>query len=277
MGIFFLIGIFFFNGASNTIEKETIINNPKETGIKVIVFDLGDVLFTTSKSTYAKTIIPIALYNPTLLYLLTQVNPKEFYFEFLDTITAESQDPVYNKGKKLPLILADWMSGVKTSDEIRLIIQQKLTECEHPIAVKNLFSAIGNLMFTPEQMAESQEIIVPMAKLVQDFKNAGYQVCVLSNFDEHSFEIIQSKHQNLFNLFDKILISGKEKTSKPNPEFYKKLLHSELEASECLFIDDEPYNIQTAQKLGFKTILHSNYEDTAKELIQQNILKTCKK
>lgn len=272
---FAIISTFFFIAANNS-ETDLIIMSPQETGIKTIVFDLGDVIFTTSKSTHISTILPTILYNPMLLYWLTQIDPKEAYFKFLETIPAESTQPIYNKGKQLPPILADWMSGLKTPEELKTIIDQALEKTDHATSVKNLFNAIANLMLIPENLAYSQEVVIPMAKLLKKFKKAGYQICILSNWDAHTFKLVKEQHPKLFDLCDQIIISGQEKMSKPNHEFYKKVLQKcNVNPSECLFIDDEPYNIKAASQLGFKTIQHIDALTTSKELISNGLVTLC--
>ncbi len=272
---FAFISAFFFIAANNS-ETELTIMTPQETGIKTIVFDLGDVLFSTSKSTHISTILPTILYNPTLLYWLTQIDPKEAYFKFLETIPAESTQPIYNKGKQMPRILADWMSGLKTPTEIKEIIEKELQKTDHATSVKNLFSAIGNLMLIPENLAHCQEVVIPMAKILKKFKQAGYQICILSNWDAHTFKLVKEQHPKLFDLCDQIVISGEEKISKPDPNFYKKVLERcNVNSSECLFIDDEPYNIQAALELGFKTIHHVDAVTTSKELISNGFITLC--
>jgi HAD superfamily hydrolase (TIGR01509 family) len=272
---FAMISAFFFIAANNS-KTELIIMTPQETGIKTIVFDLGDVLFTTSRSTHISTILPTILYNPMLLYWLTQIDPKEAFFKFLETIPAQSTQPIYNKGKQLPLIMADWMSGIKTPEEIKEIIEQALEKTDHATSVKNLFAAITNLMLIPENLAHCQEVVIPMAKLLKKFKEAGYQICILSNWDAHTFKLVKKQHPKLFDLCDQILISGEEKLSKPDPNFYKKLIEkSSLNPSECLFIDDEPYNIKAASELGFKTIEHIDAVTTSKELISNGFVTLC--
>lgn len=269
-----VIGMFLFTAAKQAPKAEIIAASPEKTGIKAVVFDLGGVLFDTASSTKASLFMPIILKNPTLIYKLFRINSKKDFFNLLENIPAASTIHTYNNGQKLPLILADWMSGLKTPQEIKLLADKAIENSDFSTAEKNLFYGISQLMFTPKKLAESQTLVVPMAKLLKTFKEAGYKVYILSNWDEESFEAVCKKYPKLFNLCDQLFISGKEKLSKPNPEFFKKLLsEADLKPAECMFIDDEPNNITAAQKLGFKTIEHKTALDTCKELIKCNLIK----
>ncbi len=274
--VFAVIGAFFFIAATNKTDADFMILTPQQSGIKTIIFDLGNVLFTVGKSTHYSTLLPTILYNPMLLYWLTQIDPKESYFNFLETIPAESAQFVYNNGKKLPLICSDWMSGIKTPDEIKQMVEESIQKSDHATSVKNLFNAITNLMFVPQNLADSQELVLPMAALLKKFKESGYQICILSNWDAHTFKIIKERHSKLFDLCDQIVISGEEKISKPDSAIFQKLITvANLNPAESLFIDDEPYNTQAAAQLGFKTIQHIDALTTSKELISTGLVTLC--
>ena len=60
--------------------------------------------------------------------------------------------------------------------------------------------------------------------------------------------------------FFDVVLSGEEfKESKPNPEIYQHLLNKfGLEPSECVFLDDMPYNIQGAKAVGMHGIQFLN-------------------
>ena len=56
---------------------------------------------------------------------------------------------------------------------------------------------------------------------------------------------------------------------KPDQEIYKILLDRYgLKAEECVFIDDTEENVRSAEKLGFKGIVFTGYEDAAGRLAQ---------
>jgi FMN phosphatase YigB (HAD superfamily) len=271
-------GLFLFTAAKQAPNTTITINSPEQSGVKSVIFDVGDVLLETSKLTEASLIIPIILQNPTLLYKIIRLGGingiKKEYYNLLSTISAESTNPIYYKNQKMPLIMADWQSGLKAPQEIKQLVDNVITNSKFSIAEKHLFYGISNIMFIPENLVYSQTLILPMAKLLKKFKEAGYRVCILSNWDEDSFACVYKKYPKLFDLCDEVFISGKEKVAKPNPEFYKKLLDKcNLNPTECIFIDDQPHNIATARELRFKAIEHKNSTETCKELIKCGLLK----
>ncbi len=50
-----------------------------------------------------------------------------------------------------------------------------------------------------------------------------------------------------------IVVSGAEGVVKPDPEIFRVLLDRfDLEAAECLFVDDSEENVRAAESLGFE-------------------------
>jgi HAD superfamily hydrolase (TIGR01509 family) len=76
---------------------------------------------------------------------------------------------------------------------------------------------------------------------------------------------------SLASIFDDVFISAYINTQKPEISAYDYMLkNTRLLPDEILFIDDSYENIRVAQELGFKTILHSNFSTTAKEIEDMN-------
>lgn len=91
--------------------------------------------------------------------------------------------------------------------------------------------------------------------IVRILKDAGWPLYLLSNFSMEKFKLIEHKYP-VFGWFDDRIISGEHKVVKPDPEiFHITLKRIGWKAEECLFIDDSSANIETAQRLGFQTIL----------------------
>jgi FMN phosphatase YigB (HAD superfamily) len=69
------------------------------------------------------------------------------------------------------------------------------------------------------------------------------------------------------NPFIKIFISSYIGHSKPEKESYAYFLRdTKYESNEVLFIDDDIRNIETANDLGFETILYKNNQQAFKEI-----------
>ena len=101
------------------------------------------------------------------------------------------------------------------------------------------------------------DILTPIegtVKILNQLKEKGYKLYLLSNFHSLAFETICSKY-DFFKHFDGGIISYKENLLKPEAEIYTKLLDTyNLNAEECLFIDDTLVNIEAADRLGIKTL-----------------------
>lgn len=103
--------------------------------------------------------------------------------------------------------------------------------------------------------------------ILQQLKNAGtYGLYGLTNWSTETFPIALARF-DFFSLFDGILVSGAERIRKPDPAFYQLLLSRyNLQASECLFIDDNQRNTDAAIKFGISSINFKNPEQLLKEL-----------
>ena len=88
-----------------------------------------------------------------------------------------------------------------------------------------------------------------MEAVQKDLLDRGFHLYVLSNagFTFHKF----SYKIKYIQQFSGIVVSAEERILKPDPAIYRRLCDRfSLEASECLFIDDLPRNIEGAQRIG---------------------------
>lgn len=101
------------------------------------------------------------------------------------------------------------------------------------------------------------DMLTPIEENINSLKNLrklGYKTYILSNFIKETYTYIEQKY-NIFQLFDGQIISGIEKTIKPEKQIYLKLLSRyQLVPEESLFIDDVLSYLKPAKKLGIKTI-----------------------
>jgi len=98
-----------------------------------------------------------------------------------------------------------------------------------------------------------------------------YKLYGLTNWSVETFPIALRRFA-FFNLFDGIVVSGKEKMIKPEKEIFHLLLSRyNLIAKNSLFIDDNPHNIRAAKEIGFHTIHYHASINLEEELIQLGI------
>jgi 2-haloacid dehalogenase len=107
--------------------------------------------------------------------------------------------------------------------------------------------------------------------LMSDIKKAGYRVSALSNWSAETFPHVLSKH-SFFKDFEEIVVSGFEKTVKPEKEIYEILLKRiKLPAEKCIFLDDVEKNIQGALDVGMHGIVFSNPAQCRSDLLKKGL------
>ena len=100
-----------------------------------------------------------------------------------------------------------------------------------------------------------------MVELVRRLKNHGYCVYYLSNIPADVLELLMRR--GLEGVFDGGVASCEVHINKPDPRIYRCLLDKYgLDASECIFIDDNRANVQTAFQLGMNSIQMKDSVDT---------------
>jgi 2-haloacid dehalogenase len=104
----------------------------------------------------------------------------------------------------------------------------------------------------PEMMAGPIEGTV---KIFEELKKSNrYKFYALTNWSAETFPVALERFE-FFKWFDGLVVSGEEKTRKPFPEFYNRLLNRyDVNPAEALFIDDSLRNIEAGKQLGLNTI-----------------------
>lgn len=103
--------------------------------------------------------------------------------------------------------------------------------------------------------------------LFKQLKESGrYKIYALTNWQASLFEIALVRY-NFLHWFDGRVVSGEEKTRKPYPEFYKRLLDRySVNPSEAIFIDDNLRNVKGGEAVGIKGIHFKDAGQLEKEL-----------
>jgi putative hydrolase of the HAD superfamily len=102
-----------------------------------------------------------------------------------------------------------------------------------------------------------------MIEAVRRARSAGVRTGLISN----SWGTHRYPHELFEQLFDGVVISGQEGMRKPSRRMYE--LGAErtgVPAGECVYVDDIPFNLPPAQKLGMTVVHHIEAEQTIPEL-----------
>jgi epoxide hydrolase-like predicted phosphatase len=98
-----------------------------------------------------------------------------------------------------------------------------------------------------------------MVDMVRHARAAGIRVAMVSN----SWGELRYPRDVVAELFEATVISGKEGFRKPDARMYT--LGAErlgLQPSDCVMVDDLPFNLGPAAELGMATVLHHDPEAT---------------
>jgi len=238
------------------------------TNIKSIIFDIDGVLSKTNKlRAFHEIGIPV-----TLSYMKNQMElPSEkILFDTLANVPANSTYKSYNKGLEMPQTMIDWQVGSQDLSLIRQSIMNHLKTVNLPTSQTNWALQSSLMMTDPERFISTRQIISENVKLLQELKDKGYKLYILSNWDPSSFPLFQRSFPEIFvtndhkEMFDGIMISGNVKIVKPETAIFERCLEEfNLKAQDTIFIDDEPANVIAAQKIGITTILSDPHNTQA--------------
>ena len=99
-----------------------------------------------------------------------------------------------------------------------------------------------------------------------------YKHYALTNWQADLFNIALVRYDFL-HWFDGRVVSGVEKTRKPFPEFYQRLLDRfTVDPANAVFIDDNLRNVKAGEELGIKSIHFRSPEQLRAELQQLSLI-----
>ena len=137
----------------------------------------------------------------------------------------------------VPKFWEDYDRGVRSVDEVAEAVAE-YRGCDIDTAKANMLLAI-----------EYQELVEPTAKLIEELKERGYRLIVLSNMSKEYIDFL--REMPVFDHFDEQIISCEVKQVKPEREIYELLFERcGVEAAETIFIDDRKENVDAAAELG---------------------------
>jgi HAD superfamily hydrolase (TIGR01509 family) len=102
--------------------------------------------------------------------------------------------------------------------------------------------------------------------LLDELAERGVPLYGLSNMSAPVFALLKSRYGH-WNRFRGIVVSGEVGLVKPDPEIFHHLVERhDLVPAETVFIDDHLPNIESARRLGFRTIHFADAEQCRREL-----------
>lgn len=124
---------------------------------------------------------------------------------------------------------------------------------ERPVAPDDLITRMLAALHLDEEMIEA----------VRAARRGGIKTALLSN----SWGVQYYPHDLLAELFDEIVISGQVGLRKPDAEIFTMAVERVgLPAGECVFVDDLRRNLEAAEAVGMRGVLHATATTTIPEL-----------
>ena len=105
-----------------------------------------------------------------------------------------------------------------------------------------------------------------MAGVVDELKTSGVRLLGLSNWSAETFHHAPQVAPAINELED-IVVSGREKLIKPDPEIFELLRQRfDLVPEQTVFVDDLPANIDVASRLGFIALVFTDAQQLGSDL-----------
>ena len=121
---------------------------------------------------------------------------------------------------------------------------------EHEAAIRLAYEHLGGII-------TMYPYVIPWMK---ELKEKGISLYVLSNYPEFLYQMTEPRMEFLPYL-NGAVFSAFEHDVKPRASIYELLMNRyQLNASECVFVDDRLENVQAAEKLGIMGIHFTEYE-----------------
>ena len=201
--------------------------------IKVIIFDLGKVLFDYDLNIISKSFLPYAQKKETLKDINNFIKDNDAFFS------------KYEKGQISSL---DFYKGLSKIVDLNI-------DYEH-------FCNLWNNIFTP---------ITEMISFIP-ILHEKYRLAILSNTNDLHYEFLKRLYPDCFKSFDDFFLSYKMNSKKPEKEIYNKVIdYYNFQPQEIFFTDDLAVNINAAKQSGINAFVFKNKEKLKKDLLSVGI------
>lgn len=151
----------------------------------------------------------------------------------------------------------DWRQRIDAGESQELCIRQ--LQAQHPDYSEaiEVYRSHWREMLTGE-MPGMREVVLELKQ-----KTAVYG---LTNWSMETFPEARERF-GILQLIDRYVVSGAEHLVKPDPRLFQVLLDRYgLQAKDCIFIDDNPANVEAACRMGMEGIVFEGAEKLRKQL-----------
>lgn len=201
--------------------------------IKVIIFDLGKVLFDYDLNIISKSFLPYAQKKEALKNINNFIKENDDFFS------------KYEKGQISSL---DFYKGLSKIVDLDI-------DYEH-------FCDLWNNIFTP---------ITEMISFIP-ILHKKYRLAILSNTNDLHYEFLKKLYPDCFKNFDDFFLSYKMNLKKPENEIYNKVIEDcNVQPQEIFFTDDLDVNVNAAKKCGINAFVFKNLERLKKDFVSVGI------
>lgn len=249
----------------------------KNSEISNIIFDLNGVLFDVHKLRLARK---VGIFNLLRYLISNRTNPFSRIISIINTICkeeGESKYPtMYYKGQPLPDFVTATMLGHMTREEkkniyldyIRMLTKRGEIAKNYE---KKIFMSIAEGLINIEKYCKPIKSVISILKQLKE--NVNNKIFLLSNADQETFAKMTAQYPDIFGLFDGMIVSAHVQMIKPEANIYHHLLNTyNLAPETCVFIDDQPENIDTAEQLGINGIVYTKTPTVIEKLKRLGIL-----
>ena len=201
--------------------------------INTIIFDLGGVLID---------------WNPHYVFTDTYFDTPEKKNYFFQEVCTNDWNEEQDAGRSIV--------------EATLELIKKHPDWEQPI--RDYYGRWTEMLKAP---------IPETVQIFRELRDSGrFRTFALTNWQAGLFDIALVRYDFL-DWFDGRVVSGEEKTRKPFPEFYQRLLDRyQVSPHEAIFIDDNKRNVDAAEQMGIRSIHVTSPAQLRKELEQLSLL-----
>lgn len=197
--------------------------------IKSVIFDFGNVLVD---------------WNPAYLFLPYFGGDEQKCRYFTDNICNREWFTRMDSGESMDVCVAD--------------LQKQYPQYAEPIA-----------MFRDCWFDMCHGDLPGMLDIILDLKAKGVGVYGLTNWPAETFEEARHRFKTIGSI-DNYVVSSSVHLAKPDPKIYQILLSKyNLNACECIFIDDRKDNVDAAISLGMSGIVYPGTADRLSGILQK--------